>query len=652
MEPQLNIELIKMYYRATGQSTDLYTTLIKEYINNLDKQDMPNLSTLAPLLLAMVGVCHYDKTHSLTMYQSGNTIVTTFFVEGREMLTLDFSDGWLSVKHPEFGLSISTKDIDIENEVINHIVADVGMWNMPPADIKVVVDYLTSVQRLLNPRHSMDVLDIFENERKDMLEVVSSFDKIIDLYITKDYDEDDGDLTYTDEQHADAVKQQYEMSDVMGEPTPEQLVENVKANRVRENSIDSELTKAFLDEFSEIADIVKIQTGSSVKVFFEDNHTLKLIRGEGIDETVWVLVTKPDCPAGVYFMRPATSDIKYIQYLDMTSRTSMIESFTKIIETNTGGIVHDACGLNKVIIDDFIKVVLNIMVSGVSPKDIHLPSEELQAELDESPNDKIKKLATEYVKDIEIEFNENKHVNILDTLNYQSHRLNAPVDVGSEGCKSFIDLIAQAYAADLTHNSRAHNTNTLKQFVLVYINSLVSINWEPQVLQTLDPTMFRNQPNWVNSYGFDTIIEAITKYWYPHEQLTIGEVDNTYNLIIPISNATTDIRNHLNGNQVLGDVPHGVTRLSNTSDNGKVTNYRYIRIPAHKDHIGGDTLIVYIEMTSELIRIVPIYTDSKTNKVDSLNVFVSIRETDWPNIVLYLDMVLNQTAGDTDSPNR
>lgn len=647
MEPKLNVELIKMYYRATGQGTSLYVTLIKEYINNLDKQDLPNLSNIAPLLLSMVGVCHYDNTQSLTMYQSGNMIIVTLHVSGDEILTLSFSEDWLSVKYPEYGLGMSIKDVDIENEVIGHIIADVGMWNMAPARIKIVVDYLMSVQRLLNPRYEMDILDILENERQDLLDVVTSFDKIIDLYTVKNSDEHYDDLTYSDEQLEDTVNKQSVMSEVDSGLTPDELAENIKVNQARADSIDSELTKSFLDEFSEIADIVKIQTSSPVTVSFKDDYTLTLTHGSGADETVWALVTKPKCPAGTYFMRPATSDIQYIQYLDMTTRETMIESFASIIDVNTGGIVHDACGFNKVVIDDFIKIVLNIMLSNAAPGDIHLPSEETPIDPTESTNDKIKQLATEYTPDITSEFNNNKHVEILDSINYLAHRVNAPKNEYEEGCDNFVDLIARAYAADLVHNSRAHNANTLKRFAHVYIDSLVSINWEPKVLQTLDPSVFRNQPNWVTSYGFDVIIDAITKYWYPHEQLDVGQIEGSSNLIIPMSNATTDIRSHLNNNNVLTEVSSGVTNLSNVNDNGKVTYYRYIRIPAHKDHIGGDTLIVYLEMTSELIRIVPIYTDSKTNKVDSLNVFVSIRETDWPNIALYLDMVLTQTLDDT-----
>lgn len=650
MEPQLNLELIKMYYRATGQGTSIYVSLVKEYLNNLDQQDIESLPTIAPLLLAMVAVCHYDTTHSVTMYQAEDTIVATFFVVGEEMLTLSFADNWLSVKYPEYGLSISTKGMDIENDIIPHIVADVGMWNMSPSRIKVVVDYLMAIQKLINPLNLVDVLDIFENERQDMLDTVSTFDKIIELYTVKDISDDGDDLTYTDEQYEHTVTQQYETHDTEGGLTTEQLPENINIKQVLTDSIDSELSKVFLEEFSEIADIVKIQTSSLVNVFFEGRHTLRLIHSGGVDEIAWTLVAKPDCPVGVYFMQPTTSDVVDIHNLDMASRDTMIKSFADVIEANTGGIVHDSYGVNKVVIDEFIKIVLNIMESGVSPKDVHLPSEEPQTDPEEPVNDKIRKLAAEYVNDIGIEFNENKHVKILDSIGYLAHRLNAPSDFKPDDSKSFVDLISRAYAADLTHNSRIHNSNTLKSFVQVYVNSLVSINWEPRVLKTLDPSVFRNRPNWVTSYGFDTIVEAITKYWYPHEQLNIGFVTGDSNLIIPTSNATTDIRNHLNSNQVLGDVPHGVTKLAHTSDDGKVvTNYRYIRIPSHKDHDGGDTLVVYIEMTSDRIRIVPIYTDSKTNKVDSLNVFVSIRETDWPNILLYLDMILNQTSRDTDS---
>lgn len=647
MEPQINVELIKMYFRATRQGTDIYATLIEQYLTHIDDTVIETLPSIAPLLLGMVGVCHYTNGQSVTMHMGNGAITTAMFMNGDEMLSLVITDETVVVKYPEWGVTIPTDKLDIESELIGRIIADAGSWNIDTDHICVIIDYLMAVQTLLNPRHSTDVLDILENNRQDALDTATRFDKIITHYTVDNIDDETG-LAFSDEQYQDTVTKQYDMSDVESGLTPEQLAENIKDNKERADSINSDLTKAFLDEFSEIAKIVKTQTGSPIEVFLEDTHTLKLVHGGGVDETVWALVTKPGCPAGTYFMRPATSDIKHIQYLDMSSRVSMIDSFAKIIETNTGGIVHDTCGLNKVIIDDFIKIVLNIMASGVPTQDIHLPSEEPKEDPSDTTNDKIKKLAIKYMADIGIEFNENKQVKILDSLDYQIHRLNSPTSVDSEGCTSFVDLIARAYAADLIHNSRVHNSNTLKQFVLVYVNSLVSINWNPQVLQALDPSIFRNQPNWVTTYGFDKIIEAITKHWYPHEQLNIGEVDNTSNLIVPTSNATTDIRNHLNSNQVLGDVPHGVTKLSSTATNGKVTNYRYIRIPAHKDHTGGDTLVVYIEMTSELIRIVPIYTDSKTNKVDSLNVFVSIRETDWPNIMLYLDMVLNQTTSDAD----
>ena len=254
------------------------------------------------------------------------------------------------------------------------------------------------------------------------------------------------------------------------------------------------------------------------------------------------------------------------------------------------------------------------------------------------------KLARETYQQVSNLFCGNSRVNMYVRLGYvnvikQSQPPFNDVDGDTLEADNFIELTAISYASSIINNSKQHTDEHAANFVETFINSLIAINWDRDVLVTMTPAALYNRANWVVGYEINKVISTIADKASKEfvADLTFDEDINS--LIIPAGNMVNDIRKFLNQTGRLFNLPSQSVIFTNRSNKGVDTTYRYIQL----DGARGDTtkLVVYIETTADKIRIIPVYLDTELKRVDSLNVFSSIRETEWPGILTYLAQTLS-----------
>lgn len=633
MEPQVNIKLLNQYLLATGQLDSIWDNLISQYMLNLDETQVPYLPTISQLLVGIIAVSRYYDNYGVTLTQTNSSILVSVCSAQEEVLSLVFDDNNVSINYPE---NINTLQMPFDthtanNELIPSLVAALTDSNCDVDTLFEALGYLEEVYILISNSRVLDVESILKELANDLSEKLESLNSIVRVY-TNGHDENitsgkddypvNGDDDYSDEIHS---------------PVP-------VVNRSGAPSINYDNAAEFVEMLSQYVDTVNAQTGRKFSTTAEGQFKYTVSFEDENETALWTIDKLQDVGMVMYGLKPISSDIIDTLNLDYGN----LREFTSSVRDNIGNITYASKhGLTIPAfstLNQFLQTVVTLMENGTDLKDIHMPSEEKKDSGEQSQTARVMKLARETYKQVSNLFCGNSRVNIYVRLGYvnvvkQSQTPFNDVDDDTLEADNFIELTAISYASSIINNSKQHTDEHAANFVETFINSLIAINWDRDVLVTMTPAALYNRANWVAGYEINKVISTIADKASKEfvSDLTFDEDINS--LIIPAGNMVNDIRKFLNQTGRLFNLPSQSVIFTNRSNKGVDTTYRYIQL----DGARGDTtkLVVYIETTADKIRIIPVYLDTELKRVDSLNVFSSIRETEWPGILTYLAQTLS-----------
>lgn len=633
MEPQVNIKLLNQYLLATGQLDSIWDNLISQYMLNLDETQVPYLPTISQLLVGIIAVSRYYDNYGVTLTQTNSSILVSVCSAQEEVLSLVFDDNNVSINYPE---NINTLQMPFDthtanNELIPSLVAALTDSNCDVNTLFEALGYLEEVYILISNSRVLDVESILKELANDLSEKLESLNSIVRVY-TNGHDENitsgkddypvNGDDDYSDEIHS---------------PVP-------VVNRSGAPSINYDNAAEFVEMLSQYVDTVNAQTGRKFSTTAEGQFKYTVSFEDENETALWTIDKLQDVGMVMYGLKPISSDIIDTLNLDYGN----LREFTSSVRDNIGNITYASKhGLTIPAfstLNQFLQTVVTLMENGTDLKDIHMPSEEKKDSGEQSQTARVMKLARETYKQVSNLFCGNSRVNIYVRLGYvnvvkQSQTPFNDVDDDTLEADNFIELTAISYASSIINNSKQHTDEHVANFVETFINSLIAINWDRDVLVTMTPAALYNRANWVVGYEINKVISTIADKASKEfvSDLTFDEDINS--LIIPAGNMVNDIRKFLNQTGRLFNLPSQSVIFTNRSNKGVDTTYRYIQL----DGARGDTtkLVVYIETTADKIRIIPVYLDTELKRVDSLNVFSSIRETEWPGILTYLAQTLS-----------
>lgn len=633
MEPQVNIKLLNQYLLATGQLDSIWDNLISQYMLNLDETQVPYLPTISQLLVGIIAVSRYYENYGVTLTQTNSSILVSVCSAQEEVLSLVFDDNNVSINYPE---NINTLQMPLDthtanNELIPSLVAALTDSNCDVDTLFEALGYLEEVYNLISNSRVLDVESILKELANDLSEKLESLNSIVRVY-TNGHDENitsgkddypvNGDDDYSDEIHS---------------PVP-------VVNRSGAPSINYDNAVEFVEMFSQYVDTVNAQTGRKFSTTAEGQFKYTVSFEDENETALWTIDKLQDVGMVMYGLKPISSDIIDPLNLDYGN----LREFTSSVRDNIGNITYASKhGLTIPAfntLNQFLQTVVTLMENSTDLKDIHMPSEEKKDSGEQSQTTRVMKLARETYKQVSNLFCSNPRVNIYVRLGYvnvvkQSQTPFNDVDGDTLEADNFIELTAISYASSIINNSKQHTDEHAANFVETFINSLIAINWDRDVLVTMTPAALYNRANWVVGYEINKVISTIADKASKEFVFDLTFDEDINSLIIPAGNMVNDIRKFLNQTGRLFNLPSQSVIFANRSDKGVDTTYRYIQL----DGARGDTtkLVVYIETTADKIRIIPVYLDTELKRVDSLNVFSSIRETEWPGILTYLAQTLS-----------
>lgn len=633
MEPQLNIKLLTQYLLATGQFDSIWDNLISQYMLNLDETQVPYLPNISQLLVGIIAVSRYYENYGITLTQTNSSILISVCTAQQQVLSLVFDDKNVSINYPE---NLNTLPMPIDtytanNELIPSLVAVLSDSNCDVDTLFEALGYLEEVYSLISNSQVLDVEGILKELANDLSDKLNSLNSLVRVYTNgqvvdvtadDDYPVNGDDVDDSDEVHS---------------PAP-------VVNRSRAPSVNYDNAAEFVEMLSQYVDTVNAQTGRKFSTTAEGQFKYSVSFEDENDTAMWTIDKLQDVGMVMYGLKPQSCDI--IDTLDLNCEnlsqftSSVRDNISKISYASKHGFTIPAFNtLNK-----FLQTVVTLMENGTDLKDIHMPNEEKQDSGEQSPAARVMKLARETYKQVSNLFCGNPRVNLYVRLGYvnvvkQSQTPFNDIDGDTLEADNFIELTAISYASNLINNSKQHTDEHAANFVDTFINSLIAINWDTDVLVTMTPAALSNRPNWVVGYEINKVISTIADKASKEFVADLTFDEDISSLIIPAGNMVNDIRKFLNQTGRLFNLPSQSVIFTQRSDKGVDTTYRYIQLDGARGE--STKLVVYIETTVEKIRIIPVYLDTELKRVDSLNVFSSIRETEWPGILTYLAQTLS-----------
>lgn len=600
MEPTVNVELIHQYFLAMGQSDIIYTMLLSEHLGLSDREVTNDIQQSSEVLLAMIAVTRYFKDYQITFDNQADNLVVSVLKKGDELFTFNIQNEVLQVRYPvDANTRINLNNYQVTENISVDLITAVSYWNTDTQTAVDIVEYLIAVHRLCNGYSDVTVLELLETKHRD----VETHLKILNNIIGKLKNEP------VAEEPVTPYLSQYNTPDeqaVEPDPQPLDIQELVTELNLYANIANKQNNTG-----------VSIRTGSMGETVFGLGDVTQVI-------THWPIFT--------YGKNTTTLEETARHDVGGDDRQTFIEELEK-------GIIHQNVPFNINLIGGhletihtFIRVVLNMMKSGVAVTDVHFPATEIHK--DDTDNDPLTRLwdtAESFYEEVLTAFNNNELVKLFDALGYEITRESTFNKTDHFTVNSFPTLICLEYASRLVASTQQHDSEKLTTFVSGYVANLVAIGWDKQALEDQGTTKLTNREHWVKSYGVEDVlsrfIQSLEKPMKRSDDLTpeIFKVPETQNL--------SDIRGHFNKSGLLNHLSHGVT--SYQSDDTRVV---YVKVNQEKEFT--DELIIYIETKPDRIRIIPITYSSGNNLVDSINVFRSIRESEWPTILLYLQKTL------------
>lgn len=608
MNANINISLVNDYILTTGNDKNIYQTLLLNCVEGLVADDVTkDLINLCPLFLATVAASRQFENYKVNIWKT-TTGICAVVCENEKILfgyrvnRNDIILQYLNDSSTMSELIISDfKKVDISQEFVCMFVATSHLWDTSVDRAMKIIDYIEVVGDLLNSRGSTDIHTTLQETLETKSSELKRIDEIIRFRIPGGKTEEKTAPSYS-------------------KPEEPQIVETTTPFDAQE----------IITELTLFANVINKQTKTGVvvtsladgEITFSVGNTVQRLYPTSDEGRMLTIASNKD--TGI-----STSK----EVITCSTREEFVRTFLEAVSSQSTVQVHHDVGGDIKAVQNFIVIILNIMTSGTSPNDIHLPGEVTSSPSveEDSELEKRWKLGREHYEETLNQYTRNGLVKLFLSLKHSPVENIEDVETAFDNkpefnLTCFPALISLAYADQLINKAEKHSEERLISFVTAYVEQLVSVNWDPEALADQTISKLTNRKDWVTTYSIDTILNKLLHKVDNFPSL-IDVLDDKYN--IPESTDIATIRKHFLNNPVLETLNQRVTTFR-TGD----TETHYVRIQEEREFT--DMFITVIEIKSDRIRVVPMTYSTKNNVVDSINIFKSIRESEWPSILTYL----------------
>lgn len=625
MESKINLALLETYLRVTGQTELIFNLLLDQYVSQVDNVSVEYNYQTALLALAFISTKHKYPNYSCSVYSTSAQLTIGITDKDRDVLQLHISKESTTVTHPQTSWVYPTPDGQDIIQLLGNIVADTPSLNAPLDNIQEIIELLMYVQSLAFPSYPLDPFEILVGKRNQLEKIVE------DIKLTMVRFERLGDEE---------------------EPTPHQEQPTHVQTPVIEDTIVPDSSVFDLDQvIKNITNLgliaAQVIEQTKLNIAIDTTQKDRIILTKRYDDGLVLSTILQIVESTLLLVLDLSTDMEPVTQVSETIDPATTQTLARgildiiprhlsFIQAKQGTRVGDDMGA-------FITQIATILLSGANPEDIHLPQEEVVTSSEaDTTMIKIWAKAKQVFRDTVIFFEQSRQVIIANQTG--DHVSHGPFEGYLEDdvifmVNSFPELISVAYATDLIINSKSHTVERHLKFVESYIDELVSVNWDTEVFSTMSVTPSKNKANWVTAYGIDKKLPKLLHQYSKITEHSASSLGLDFDPKLPATLDLVDLRKHINDSKMLLQLKEGLTTFNSHSSDETVTTCRYLNVVSQNASTES-RLVLYIENSEQKITVIPIYTVGETGRVDSINIFTFIRESEWPSLILYLDNIV------------